>query len=60
MDFELRGGVGVYIGIRVHVGKLGGNDESVIAHQRSASGADPLLAVLCQWELCGACVATVE
>lgn len=31
----------------VHVGELGGNNEPVIAHQRSACGADSLLAVLC-------------
>lgn len=31
----------------VHVGKFRGDNESVVAHQRAACGADSLLAVLC-------------
>lgn len=32
---------------RVHVGKLGGYDESIVSHEGSACGPDSLFAVVC-------------
>lgn len=39
---------GMWIWRCVHMSELGRDNQSVVAHQRSARGANPFLSVLCQ------------